>query len=330
MYEKFFGLENRPFDLTPNPRYLFLTPSHREALSSLEYGISAGTGVTVMIGDAGTGKTTLIRATLESRESRKTHAVYLNNPTLTRSEFLEFLAREFQLGAEAATSKTKLLERLEAALRRYRDEGVTAVLIIDEAQSLPYDLLEEIRLLANIETTTEKLLPIVLAGQPELADRLNHQSLRQLKQRVGLRCQLRPLDLGETGQYISARVRVAGGNAPMLFTREAVCVIHERSRGIPRTISVICHNSLINGFAMNRRPVTADIVREVCRDFDFEKVVPSTPLSLEPAAVDERVPHVPPRAADIAVKPQAPAVATKLGGELFASMLPRRRFFSLF
>src|SRR5205823_4911899 len=155
-----------------------------------------------------------------------------------------FLAREFQLGPGVETSKTRVLESLETTLRRLRDEGVTATLIIDEAQSLPHDLLEEIRLLANIETTTEKLLPIVLAGQPELADRLNHQSLRQLKQRIGLRCELRPLDLGETGQYITARVRTAGGEASTLFTREAVCIVHERSQGIPRTISVICHNAL--------------------------------------------------------------------------------------
>ncbi len=269
MYEKFFDLNERPFDLTPNPKYLFLTSSHREALSSLDYGIAAGTGVTALVGEAGTGKTTLIRATLESTDARETHAVYLNNPTLTRTEFLEFLAREFDLGSDVSTSKTLLLQRLEQALRRTHDQGIRTALIIDEAQSLPYDLLEEIRLLANIETTTTKLLPIVLAGQPELAERLNHQSLRQLKQRIGLRCHLRPLELNETGQYITARVAVAGGNASTMFTREAVYLIHERSRGIPRTISVICHNALISAFAMNRRPVTADVVQEVCQDFDF-------------------------------------------------------------
>ena len=272
MYEQFFDLKERPFDLTPNPKYLFLTPSHREALSNLDYGITAGTSVTVLIGDAGTGKTTVIKATLESSRRGETHAVYLNNPTLTRSEFLEFLAREFSLGADVATSKTRLLERLEEALKRSHAAGVTTALIVDEAQSLPHELLEEIRLLANVETATVKLLPIVLAGQPELADRLNHPSLRQLKQRVGLRCLLRPLSLAETGQYITARVAVAGGNASTLFTREAVQLIHEHAHGIPRTISVICHNALISGFALNRRPVTADIVREVCQDFDLNKV----------------------------------------------------------
>src|SRR5687768_16940216 len=232
MYEQFFDLKERPFDLTPNPRYLFLTASHREALSSLDYGLAAGTGVTVLVGDAGTGKTTLIKAALESTDAGKTHAVYLNNPTLTRSEFIEFLAREFQLGEDAAASKTVLLAKLEKALYQSHARGIKTALIVDEAQSLPHELLEEIRLLANIETPTVKLLPIILAGQPELADRLNHQSLRQLKQRVGLRCSLKPLTVGETGQYITARVAVAGGRASTLFTREAVYVIHDRARGI--------------------------------------------------------------------------------------------------
>jgi hypothetical protein len=167
----------------------------------------------------------------------------------------------------------------------------------------------------------------VLAGQPELADRLNHQSLRQLKQRVGLRCFLKPLDLGETGQYITSRVRVAGGMAPTLFTREAVCIIHESSRGIPRTISVICHNSLISGFATGRRPVTADVVREVCRDFDFEVTPGATPeVALEPASIPEAqkqaAPAVPPN--------PPPAGPRRLAGDLAAIASPRRRFFSFF
>ena len=271
MYETFFGLVSRPFDLTPDPRYLFLTPSHREALSSLEYGISARTGVTVLVGEAGTGKTTLIRATLDARDQAKTKTIYMNNPTLTRSEFLEFLAAEFQLPTQTADSKTRLLRELEDVLLGMLHADITPALIIDEAQSLPFELLEEIRLLANIETPREKLLPIILAGQPELGMRLNHQSLRQLKQRVGLRCDLRPLDLSETGSYITARVKVAGGTAASLFTREAVMLIHERSHGIPRVVSVICHNALINAFALGRKPVTTECVLEVCRDFELGK-----------------------------------------------------------
>ena len=297
MYEQFYGLADRPFDLTPNPKYLFLTPSHREALSSLEYGISARTGVTVLIGEAGTGKTTLIRATLEGRDPDKTKAIYMNNPTLSRSEFLEFLAGEFGLPSELASSKTRLLKELEVALVDLHNERITPALIIDEAQSLPHELLEEIRLLANIETMQDKLLPIVLAGQPELAERLNHPSLRQLKQRVGLRCQLRQLDLGETGAYITARIAVAGGQASTVFTREAVMIVHERSQGIPRLVSVICHNALISGFALNQRPITASVVREVCEDFDLNNADGMTLLPrLTPTApTSEPAPPVPPR-----------------------------------
>lgn len=306
MYETFFGLVSRPFDLTPDPRYLFLTPSHREALSSLEYGIGARTGVTVLVGEAGTGKTTLIRAMLESRDQAKTKAIYLNNPTLTRPEFLDFLAAEFELPRETAESKTRLLRELEGVLTGMLRSETTPALIIDEAQSLPYELLEEIRLLANIETPTEKLLPIILAGQPELAERLNHPSLRQLKQRVGLRCELRPLDLAETGAYITARVKVAGGTAGSLFTREAVIAIHERSQGIPRVISVICHNSLIGAFARGRKPVTTECVLEVCRDFDLAKssgVSPAgtrreTIMTVSPQSRPARIPDVLPRRPD--------------------------------
>jgi len=277
MYERFYGFHERPFDLTPNPGFVVLTPGHQEALSNLEYGISARTGVTVLIGEAGTGKTTLIRATLDARDQARTKTIYMNNPTLTRSEFLEFMAAEFQLPSQAADSKTRLLRDLEGALLEMLNADITPALIIDEAHSLPYELLEEIRLLANIDTAKVKLLPIILAGQPELAARLNDQSLRQLKQRVELRCDLKPLDLGETGAYITARVKVAGGQAPSLFTREAVMMIHERSNGIPRVISVICHNALINSFAQGRKPVTTDSVLEVCRDFDLGKAVAAEP-----------------------------------------------------
>lgn len=317
MYEQFYGLAERPFDLTPNPKYLFLTPSHREALSSLEYGMSARTGVTVLIGEAGTGKTTLIRATLEARDPGKTKAIYLNNPTLSRSEFLEFLAGEFGLPAELALSKTRLLKELEVALVDLHREKVTPALIIDEAQSLPHELLEEIRLLANIETVQDKLLPIVLAGQPELAERLNHPSLRQLKQRVGLRCQLRQLNLAETGAYITARLAVAGGQAATVFTREAVMIIHERSQGIPRLVSVICHNALISGFALSQRPITASVVREVCEDFDLKSAAGMTVLpQMSPTgATSEPAPAPPPRS---------------LSRELFSGLPRPKRGFSFF
>jgi type II secretory pathway predicted ATPase ExeA len=243
---------------------------------------------------------------LESRDQAKTKAIYLNNPTLTRSEFLEFLASQFELPRDVAESKTRLLRELETALTGMLRSDITPALIIDEAQSLPYELLEEIRLLANIETPTEKLLPIILAGQPELGERLNHTSLRQLKQRVGLRCELRPLDLAETGAYITARVKVAGGTAGSLFTREAVIAIHERSQGIPRVVSVICHNSLIGAFARGQKLVTTECVLEVCRDFDIAKAGGperaggrrETVMTVSPQPKPARIPDVLPRRSD--------------------------------
>jgi len=271
MYQRFFGLHERPFELTSNPKYLFFSAQHREALANLEYGLSSAKAITVVVGEAGTGKTTLLRAALESERCRRVKAIVLDNPTLTREEFVEILAARFELGPAAAASKAALLDALEAELRARRAREEITALIVDEAQSLSDELLEEVRLLANIETPTEKLLPLVLAGQPELAARLNESGLRQLKQRVALRCEVAPLDLGDTAAYIVSRIRTAGGNTTKLFTREAVTLIHEFSRGIPRVINVMCDNALISGFALKRQPVDRDIVAEVCRDFDLTK-----------------------------------------------------------
>jgi len=188
--------------------------------------------------------------------------------TLTRTEFVEFLAAGFGLSGDAARSKTRCLSELTEVLAHRHGAGVMSALVIDEAQCLPDDLLEEIRLLANIESATEKLLSIVLAGQPEIAYRLNQPALRQLKQRIGLRCSLTALSLPETSSYIAERMRIAGGSDGV-FTDDAIAMIHERARGIPRTISVIADNALVTGFALDYRPVDREVVLEVCRDFDF-------------------------------------------------------------
>lgn len=269
MYLRFYGLRELPFELTPNPKFLFMSSRHSEALSNLEYGLSAAKPVTILIGEAGTGKTTLLRAALGSERCRGVRCVYLNNPALTRAEFVETLARRFGLSARAAESKATLLAELERVLRERRAAGEITALVVDEAQSLSFELLEEIRLLANIETATDKLLPVVLAGQPELAGRLNDPVLRQLKQRVALRCEIARFDVTETASYIATRIRTAGGDASRLFTREAVTLIHEHSRGIPRTISVMCDNALVSGMALGRQPVDRALVLEVARDFDL-------------------------------------------------------------
>jgi type II secretory pathway predicted ATPase ExeA len=298
MYERHYGLNERPFDLSPNPRFLFLSNKHREALTHLRYGLTGRPGLTVLIGEAGTGKTTLVRTALQSSNGSSAGIVHLSNPTLTRTEFYEYVSSGFGFSPEAASSKTRFLRELEANIAsRARDKAVLA-LVVDEAQSLPHELLEEIRLLTNIEVASGQSLAVALVGQPELGDRLNDPKLRQLKQRIALRCELAPLDLRETAAYIAARVRIAGGRAELLFTREAVLAIHEYSKGIPRTISVICDNSLVNGFAADLKPVGRDLVLEVCRDFKLDHPEMASPFSApapnEPSATIERQSDQPP------------------------------------
>jgi general secretion pathway protein A len=336
MYRSFFGLRERPFDLTPNPRFLVLTDAHREALSHLEYGIASRRGITVLVGEAGTGKTTLIRAALQ-RQPEHVHAVHLQNPALTRTEFVSMLASRFELSETARDSKAALLIELESVLRARQARGESSVLIVDEAQALPMELLEELRLLGNIETDEAKLLSIVLAGQPELGELLDRESLRQLKQRVALRCELRPLSQTETAGYLAGRVRSAGGVGAQVFTREAVMLIHQRSRGIPRTVSVIADNALVTAFAVGRKPINSEIIAEVCRDLvlgaspEAAKITPMAPSTL--AAVPERhqesgvlrLEHSEPEpeAAEAAAEPNNE-------GRMFNSMSQPRRMFSLF
>jgi general secretion pathway protein A len=291
MYERFYGLRELPFELTIDPRFVFLTSQHREALSNLEYGLSSAKSITALVGEAGTGKTTLIRKALESERCRRVQCVYLNNPTLTRDEFVQLVATRFGLSRSAGESKAVLLDELEKLLYARRERGEITALVIDEAQSLTTELLEEVRLLANLETASQKLLPLVLAGQPELAERLNDPALRQLKQRVALRCELRPFELSETAAYIASRVRTAGGEPFRVFTREAVTLIHERSMGVARTVSVISDNTLASGFALGRKPVDSDIVAEVCRDFDLRGATIDTPSNSEQAVPIEAAPH---------------------------------------
>ena len=250
-----------------------MTPKHREALATLQYGLSERKGFTVVIGEAGTGKTTLVNAALQAQRGNRPLGrdcvAYLNNPTLTPAEFIAYLAPALGLSREAASSKASFLIELNRSVTDRHQAGGLTALIVDEAQNLPDALLEEIRLLANVETGSDKLLQIVLTGQPELADRLNQVSLRQLKQRIALRCVLNPLDKTETGAYIAARIWIASANDLTLFTEEAIDIIYDASQGIPRTISVICDNSLVAGFALGERPIGRDTVLEVCNDFDL-------------------------------------------------------------
>jgi len=315
MYEDFYGLRERPFDLTPNPKYVVLTDSHREVLLNLEYGIASRKGITLLIGEAGSGKTTMIRAAMD-RQPVKVHCVHLHNPTLSRSEFNEMLAVRFGLSDAAGSSKAAMLMELERLLLERRDRDETTVLIVDEAQSLPLDLLEEIRLLANIGTNDEKLLSVIIAGQPELATRLNDRSLRQFKQRVALRCELKSLTPQETATYVVGRIRAAGGVAAEVFTRQAVSMMHERAHGLPRLISVIADNSLLGGFAAGQRPVGAELVGEICRDFDL------APQSNIAPAAQSRLIDVP--------APPVARVAPEDESGIFGSFSSKRKKFSFF
>ena len=287
MYERYYGLQERPFDLSPNPRFLCFTAQHREALVHLQYGLTGRPGVTVLVGEAGTGKTTLIRAALQSTNEASC-IVHLSNPTLTRAEFFEALAAGFGFSADAGRSKFTFLRELDAAMNA--PAAPTYALIVDESQGVPYELLEEIRLLTNAESKNGRSLAVALVGQPELARRLDEVRLRQLKQRVVLRCELTPLSLKDTAAYISARVKTAGGEATQLFSRDAVVAIHQFSAGIPRVISVICDNALVNGFATDHKPVGAGIVTEVCKTLALPATAKPAAAAPRPAPVPEPAP----------------------------------------
>jgi len=270
MYESFFGLSERPFDLTPNPRFIYLSGSHLEALSVVHYGIVGRKGITLVVGEAGTGKTTVIRTALEAIAQPTARCVYLSNPTLGRAEFYEFLAASFGLTAEAGGSKARFLIEFERLLAERSKAKELTALVIDEAQSLSMELMEEIRLLANLETLTEKLLPVVMAGQPELAEMLDRPELRQLKQRVALRADLAPLGPRQVAAYVAGRLRKAGGDPVTVFTKDAIVLIHKVSGGIPRTISVVCDNAMLAAFSAAVKPIGPDIVQEVARDFRLQ------------------------------------------------------------
>lgn len=304
MYRTFFGLRERPFDLTPDPAYLLLTPSHREALAVLQYGLASRKGLIVLTGEAGTGKTTLLRA-LQANAPDDPVFVTMANPRLRRDEFVETLVQELGIDPEAARSKARMLHALRAFLLQQLERERPCALIVDEAHALDDELLEEVRLLANLETDSAKLLTIVLAGQPELADRLNDPARWHLKQRVALRCSLEPLTPVETASFIAARIHRAGGNAAEAFTQQAVQVCHAHARGIPRLVSVICDNALIAGYAAGEKPVRAARVLEVCRDLDLDDVAPSSARArteLTPSAATapsvEAAPAMAPRAPD--------------------------------
>lgn len=267
MYKSFFGLHALAFQATPDPRFLYTTPEIREALACLYYGIKVRKGFVVMTGEVGTGKTTLLKSVLRCFPKDRMSTCFVFNPRLNTLDFLEFVLADFGISSPERTKSGMLLALSNWLIQRYR-ENATCVIMVDEAQNLTQDLLEEVRLLTNLETSSEKLLQIVLSGQPELEEKLRLQSLRQLRQRIALWCRTRPLTADETDAYITERLRIAGSKE-LVFSREAVQLIHTYSKGIPRLINLICENSMINAVVEQIKPIPARIVENVAADFEL-------------------------------------------------------------
>jgi len=267
MYKQFFGLARNPFEISPDPFFYHPTPRHNEALANLHYGVGRRKGFIVITGEVGTGKTLLVRCLLAELRKNNIAFGYVFNPLLPVVEFFQYIMADFGLPYAGRTKAEMLLELNRFLIQRHA-RGLITALVVDEAQALRPDLLEEIRLLTNLETSQQKLLQIVLMGQPELEMVLDSPELRQLKQRVALRCQLQPLDEQQTRAYVLSRLERAGAPAePPIFSEEALSKVFEFSRGIPRIINNLCENSMVNAFAREQRPVTADMVADVAADF---------------------------------------------------------------
>jgi general secretion pathway protein A len=268
MYKEFFGLRANPFNVNPDPRYLFLTRHTEEALACLTYGIQSRKGFVLLTGEVGTGKTTLINKLLEWLRAQQVPTAFIFNSRMNVAQFLDYMMADFGIPCDTR-SKSQILMRLyNWLLERYR-AGETAVLIVDEAQNLGDDVLEEIRMLTNLETFTEKLLQIVLVGQTELEQKLKQPNLRQLRQRLTLRSKTHPLTLDETRAYIQQRLRIAGANGQPIFDGESLAAIHRFSSGIPRVVNLICEHCLVSAFVDQQKMVGASIVEAVARDFDL-------------------------------------------------------------
>lgn len=268
MYKKFFGLTRSPFDISPDPYFLFPTPRHNEALASIVHGVLRRKGFMVLTGEVGTGKTLMVRCLMELLRERGVASANVFNPGLRSREFLVYIIGDLGMKPASPDNKGALLLQLYSYLIARQRANQTTVLIVDEAQNMGIELLEEIRLLTNLETAQQKLLQIVLVGQPELDQKMDSPDLRQLKQRITLRCHLEPLQEAETRAYILRRLQRSGENsqAPMIFPAPVTAAVHNYSQGIPRLINTICENALVAAYATQSETVTEDMVDEVARD----------------------------------------------------------------
>ena len=269
MYKAFFGLNSNPFNLSPDPSFLYRSVQHEEALASLIYGVQSRKGFIVLTGEVGTGKTTMLECLRDHLTSHRIPFAFLFNSRLTPDQFFEMVAHDFNLDCKR-TSKTEVLLTLNRMLIERTNQNQTTVLIVDEAQNLEWEVLEEIRLLGNLETRRGKMLQIILAGQPELDRKLEEREFRQLKQRIALRCHLRPLTAEETAEYIAARLARAGMREQTVFPADVLIEVHRRTQGIPRLINAVCDNLMLTSFAMESKHANVGMLDEVSRDLHLD------------------------------------------------------------
>ncbi len=287
MYKAFYNLKRNPFEISPDPFFLFATPKHNEAMAALYHGVRARRGFVVLTGEVGTGKTLLLRCLLELfKKSDDVAYAYVFNGRLSSCEFLQYVASDFGLSVSGKNKGEILLDLSNYVIAR-GSKNLTTVLIVDEAHHLTADILEEIRLLTNLETSRDKLLQILLVGQPELDDTLDSLTLRQLKQRIAHRAYLAPLDMNETKGYIESRLKIAGAtsNGDVLFPPATLASVYRHSRGIPRLINTICENALITAYARRMKNITTEIIESTAADLRLDVV--RIPQMEEPEEFDE-------------------------------------------
>src|SRR6188474_278461 len=278
MHEEYYGFSEKPFSLTPDPKYLYKSESHANAFDLLQYAIRRREGFIVITGDIGTGKTTLCRALLEQLD-RKTFSALVLNPFLSEEDLLRLILTEFGVvsrdeikrGALTGVTKAELIETLNEFLLSLQRLGAQALLIVDEAQNLPLPVIEQIRILSNLETEKEKLLQIVLVGQPNLKDLLKRPELRQLDQRVSIRYDLKPLSPDETAAYVQHRLSVAGGGAAVSFPPKALSRIHRYTAGIPRLINLLCDRALLSGYSAHTSRILPEYVESAAESLELQQ-----------------------------------------------------------
>lgn len=278
MYEAHFGLKVKPFAVTPDPRFLYSGRSHREALAALVYGVKERRGFVRLVGEVGTGKTTLLRALLEGLDV-SVRTVLITHTTIDREELLRMILNDLEMPC-GHLNRVQMIQSLhDFVLLQFQSRLLPPLIIVDEAQNLADDVLEEIRLLTNLETGDTKLVQVILAGQPELERKLGKPTLRQLGQRVAVRARLEPLGADETAAYVRHRLRVAGASDMYLFSSAALATVWRRTAGLPRLINILCEQALVNAFGANKRRVDEALVNEAVRDLGLDRPGADAPVT---------------------------------------------------